>query len=128
MPAALAAATAFGPPVVQIRSMPSWWKRYWETSRVGSGITWSASAGSPADSPASWRISTARTAQPAARAEGRKMIAFRVLAATIDLNSAVEVGLVIGSNASTTPIGSATYWMPCFGSSSITPTEGLSFR
>ena len=37
------------------------------------------------------------------------MIALRVLAATIDLNSAVEVGLVIGSSASTTPIGSATY-------------------
>ncbi len=37
MPAELAAATAFGPPVVQIRSTPSWWKRCWETSRVGIG-------------------------------------------------------------------------------------------
>src|SRR2546429_54399 len=34
--------------------------------------------------------------------------AFRVFAQTIDLNSAVEVGLVIGSSASTTPIGSAS--------------------
>ena len=39
------------------------------------------------------------SAQRAARAEGRKMIALRVLAATIALNSAVEVGLVIGSSA-----------------------------
>ena len=55
-----------------------------------------------------WRISIARVAQRAARADGRKIIALRVLAATIALNSAVEVGLVIGSSASTTPIGSAT--------------------
>ena len=67
-------------------------------------------------------------AQRAARAEGRKIIALRVLAATIALNSAVEVGLVIGSSASTTPIGSATYWMRRSGSSSITPTERLSLR
>ena len=53
----------------------------------------------------------------AARADGRKMIALRVLAATIDLNSAVEVGLVIGSRPSTTPIGSATYSMSRSGSS-----------
>ena len=51
---------------------------------------------------------SARAARCAARAEGRKMTALRVLAATIALNSAVEVGLVIGSSASTTPIGSAT--------------------
>ena len=57
------------------------------------------SGGSPAASPASCRISIARWAQPAARADGRKMIALRVLAATIDLNSAVEVGLVMGSSA-----------------------------
>ena len=34
-------------------------------------------------------------AQRAARAEGRKITAFRVFAATIDLNRAVEVGLVM---------------------------------
>ncbi len=39
LPASLAAATAFGPPVVQIKSTPGWWKRYWETSSVGSGTT-----------------------------------------------------------------------------------------
>ena len=63
-------------------------------------------------SPASWSISIARVAQRAARADGRKIIALRVFAATIALNSAVDVGFVIGSSASTTPIGSATYWIP----------------
>ena len=128
LPAALAAATAPGPPVVQMRSTPGWWKRYCETSSVGSGITCSASGGRPTSSPADCRISIARTAQRAARAEGRKIIALRVLVPTIDLNSAVDVGLVIGSSASTTPIGSATYSMPRCGSSSMTPTERLSLR
>jgi hypothetical protein len=62
------------------------------TSSVGSGITCRASRGSPARSPAPWRISTARCAQPAARAEGRRILALRVLAATIALNSTVDVG------------------------------------
>jgi hypothetical protein len=44
------------------------------------------------------------------------------------LNSTVEVGFVIGVSASTRPIGSATYSIPRSGSSSITPTERLSFR
>jgi hypothetical protein len=71
-------------------------------------MTCSASRGIPAASPASRRISTARTAQPAAAADGRNTIALRVLAATIALNSTVDVGFVIGVSASTTPIGSAT--------------------
>ena len=86
-----------------------------DASSDGSGMTWSASGGRPSVSPARWRISIARVAQRAARAEGRKITALRVLAATIDLNSAVEVGFVIGSSASTTPIGSATYWIDAFG-------------
>ena len=56
------------------------------------------------------------------------MTALRVLAATIALNSAVDVGLVIGSSARTTPTGSAMYSMASSGSLSMTPTEGLSFR
>ncbi len=128
LPAWFAAATALGPPVVQMKSTPGWWNRYWETSSVGSGITCSAPGGSPASSPDSCSISTVRSAQRAARAEGRKTIALRVFAATIDLNSTVEVGFVIGVSASTTPIGSATSWMPRSGSSAITPTERLSFR
>ena len=78
-------------------------------------MTWRASGGIPARSPASRRISTARSEQPAARAEGRKMIALRVFAATIALNRIVDVGLVIGVSASTTPIGSATYWIAALG-------------
>ena len=108
LPAAFVAATAFGPPVVQIRSTPGWWNRYCDTSSVASGTTCSASGGRPASSPAAWSRSIARVAQRAARADGRKIIALRVFAATIALKSAVEVGFVIGSSASTTPIGSAT--------------------
>ena len=128
LPASFAAATAFGPPVVQMKSTPGWWKRYWDTSSVGSGTTCSAFGGRPAASPASWSSCTVRSAQRAARAEGLNTIALRVFAATIDLNSTVEVGLVIGVSASTTPIGSATSWMPRSGSSAITPTERLSLR
>ena len=103
------AATAFGPPVVQMKSTPGWWKRYWETSSVGSGITWSASGGSPGGLAGLLEdLDRAARAPRGARAEGRKIIALRVLAATIALNSTVEVGLVIGVSASTTPIGSAT--------------------
>ncbi len=54
--------------------------------------------------------------------------ALRVFAQTIDLNSAVDDGLVMGSSASTTPIGSATYSRARSRSSSITPTDFLSFR
>jgi len=53
LPAAFAAATALGPPVVHMKSTPGWWNRYCDTSSDGSGITWSELGGSPAASPAS---------------------------------------------------------------------------
>src|SRR5947209_17639801 len=109
LPAALAAAGALGPPVVQMKSTPGWWNRYWETSSEGSGITCSELGGNPAASPASWRTSAARRQQRTARGDGRMISALRVFAQTMDLNSVVEVGFVIGRSASTTPIGSATY-------------------
>ena len=65
---------------------------------------------------------------PCGGADGRMIKALRVFAQTIDLNSAVDVGLVIGRSARMTPIGSATYSRACSGSSSITPTDFLSFR
>ena len=128
LPASFVAATAFGPPVVQMKSTPGWWKRYCDTSSVASGTTCSACGGRPASSPAACSRSIARWAQRAARADGRKMTALRVFAATIDLNRAVEVGFVIGRSARTTPIGSATYWIPRSASSSMTPTDRLSLR
>ena len=128
LPAALAAATAFGPPVVQMKSTPGWWNRYCDTSSDGSGITWSACGGRPAASPASCRSSAARAAHRAACADGRMISALRVFAQTIDLNSVVDVGFVIGSSASTTPIGSAMYSRARSRSSSITPTDFLSLR
>ena len=62
----------------------------------------------PAASAASRRISTARSQHRTAYGEGRNSTALRVLAATIALNNTVEVGLVTGVSASTTPMGSAT--------------------
>src|SRR5947209_11094539 len=61
LPAWLAAATALGPPVVQMKSMSGWWNRYCDTSSVGSGMTWIVWGGSPAASPAAWSSSAART-------------------------------------------------------------------
>ena len=71
-------------------------------------MTWIAPGGSPSFSPAARSTSAARSAQRMAYGDGRNTIALRVLAATIALNSTVDVGLVIGVIASTTPIGSAT--------------------
>ena len=55
-------------------------------------------------------------------------MALRVFAATMALNSTVEVGFVMGVMAITTPMGSATYSRSRSGSTSITPTVRLSFR
>lgn len=63
-----------------------------------------------------------------ANGEGRNSTALRVFAATIALYSTVEVGLVTGVMASTTPIGSATRVMLRSTSSSMTPTDFLSRR
>ena len=49
------------------------------------------------------------------------MIAFLVLSASKHLKIAVEVGLVVGITAATTPIGSAILVMPNALSYSITP-------
>ena len=55
-------------------------------------------------------------------------MALRVFAATMALKSTVDVGLVTGVIASTTPMGSATRTMLFSMSSSITPTDFLSRR
>ena len=51
-------------------------------------------SGNPAASPAARTTSIARSAQRAARAEGRKTTALRVLAATIALNSSEVCGVM----------------------------------
>jgi hypothetical protein len=70
-------------------------------------MTWRAPAGSPASSPARRSSATASSQHRRASGAGRNRIALRVLAATIALKSTVEVGLVMGVMASTSPIGSA---------------------
>jgi hypothetical protein len=49
------------------------------------------------------------------------IIPFLVLSEIRVLKIAVEVGLVVGITAATTPIGSATFLIPYALSSSITP-------
>jgi hypothetical protein len=55
-------------------------------------MTCSAPAGSPAASPAAASISTTRWAERTAYGDGRNRTLLRVFAATIALNSTVEVG------------------------------------
>jgi hypothetical protein len=92
--------TAGGPDQVDL---VGWRNRAWVTSSAASGITWSASGGIPARLARLARISTALWAQRTACGEGRNTIALRVLAATMPLNSAVEVGLVTGGSPSRRP-------------------------
>ena len=49
------------------------------------------------------------------------MMPLRVFSEISVLKIAVEVGLVVGMTAATTPIGSASFLMPYALSSSITP-------
>ena len=76
----------------------------------------------------SYDAALGRWAERTAYGDGRNRTLLRVFAATIALNSTVEVGFVIGVTARTTPTGSATDSTPAVGSSSITPTLRLSFR
>ena len=85
-----------------------WANRWWVGSCARSGTICSAPGGIPAASPASRSTSTTRSAQRVANGDGRKMIELRVFAATIALNSTVDVGFVIGVIARTVPMGSAT--------------------
>jgi hypothetical protein len=69
-----------------------------------------------------------RWAERTAYGDGRNSTALRVFAATIALNSTVDVGLVIGVMARTTPIGSAIRSRSRSSSWSMTPTLFLSLR
>ena len=60
--------------------------------------------------------------QAFARGCGEMMMPLRVFRQMSVLKIAVEVGLVVGMTAATTPIGSAIFFTPKEASSSITPT------
>ena len=79
-------------------------------------------AGAPAATAASrTTLAAAIVGDFLARGCGLMIIPFLVLSEIRVLKIAVEVGLVVGITAATTPIGSATFLIPYALSSSITP-------
>ena len=78
-------------------------------------------AGAPAATAASRTTLAAAIVDFLARGCGLMIIPFLVLSEIRVLKIAVEVGLVVGITAATTPIGSATFLIPYALSSSMTP-------
>src|SRR5215216_5616403 len=82
--------------------------------------------GMPARSPASAMIRMVSAQHFAANGCGATMIAFLAFTEINVLYIVVDVGLVEGVNAATTPIGQAMSYVPFWGSLRITPTVGIS--
>src|SRR5512141_994936 len=78
--------------------------------------------GAPAASAARRIASTDSKVQRAADGWGATIMALRALTAIRHLKKAVEVGLVDGTSAATTPIGQAISYRRWSGSWRITPT------
>src|SRR5208282_6362383 len=94
-------------------------------STEGFSIHWMQYFGAPAATAASCMIFADAALHFWARGWKPKMITLRPFRAISDLNIVVEVGLVVGVTAATTPNGSAISMMPSF--SAITPTDFPSF-
>jgi len=80
------------------------------------------SLGAPAASAARRMVSTESKVQRAAAGWGATTIALRALTAIRHLKNAVEVGLVEGTRAATTPMGQAISYRRRTASCRITPT------
>ncbi len=92
-----------------------------DNSNVGSSIHPIISFGAPAFTAASKTIFAAIIVDFLAFGCGEKIIPFLVFKAINALKIAVEVGLVVGTIAAITPIGSAIFVSPKASSFSITP-------
>ena len=79
------------------------------SSRLGTSIQAMIPSGAPAATAASSTIFAAAIVQPFARGWGLMIMPFRVFIASSVLKIAVEVGLVVGITAATTPMGSAIF-------------------
>ncbi len=101
LPEEYAAWTIPGPPVARMVSEP--FITSWVSSRDGTSIQLMIPSGAPAFTAASKTILAAAIVQFLARGCGEIMIAFLVLSASKVLKIAVDVGLVVGITASTTP-------------------------
>ena len=91
------------------------------SSRDGTSIQPMIPSGAPAFTAASRTILAAAIVQAFAAGCGLMMIAFLVFRQINVLNIAVDVGLVVGMTAATSPIGSAIFLIPYAASSSSTP-------
>lgn len=109
------------PPVARMVETPSWRMRRPVASMEGSSIHWTQPAGAPAATAASRTTRAASAEQCCAEGWKAKTIGLRVLRAMSALKTVVEVGLVTGVIAQTTPTGSAISVMPFSSSRRITP-------
>jgi hypothetical protein len=90
-------------------------------SSEGTSIQSIIPSGAPASTAASRTSFAAAIVQFFALGWGEIIIAFLVLRARRHLKIAVDVGLVVGITAATTPMGSAIFFVPNALSSSIIP-------
>ena len=81
-------------------------------SREGTSIQLMMPSGAPAFTAASSTTFAAAIVAFLARGWGLKMMPLRVFRQISALKMAVEVGLVVGMTAATTPMGSAIFFMP----------------
>ena len=124
LPELYAALTIPGPPVA--RMMSASFIRVFVISSDGTSIHSMIPSGAPALTAASKTICAARTVLFFARGWGEMMIPLRVFKEIRHLKIAVEVGLVVGMTAATTPIGSAILTVPAAAFSSTTPQVTVS--
>ena len=118
-PEEYAALTIPGPPVA--RMMSDSLITVFVSSSDGTSIHPMIPSGAPAFTAASRTTFAAAIVQAFALGWGLIMMAFLVFRQISVLKIAVEVGFVVGITAATSPIGSATFFIPYAVSSSITP-------
>jgi len=124
LPEEYAALTMPGPPVA--RMMSASFIAMLVSSSEGTSTHEMMSSGAPAATAASSTTFAAAMVDFFARGWGEMMMPLRVLRQISVLKMAVDVGLVVGMTAATTPIGSATFIMPNASSRSSTPTVCVS--
>src|SRR6478735_7461984 len=122
LPAEYAARTMPLPPVARMSETPGWCMSVFVASIEGCSTHWMQSSGAPAATAASRTMRAASTEERCALGWNAKTTGLRVLSAMSDLKIVVDVGLVTGVTAHTTPTGSAISTTPVSSSRPMTPT------
>ncbi len=110
------------PPVARMRETPGWCIRVWVASTDGVSIHCTQCSGAPAAMAASRTIRADSALHRWAEGWKAKTTGLRVLSAIRALKMVVEVGLVTGVTAASTPTGSAISTMSSMSSRAMTPT------